>query len=334
MDQVLSQQEIDSLLNALNAGELDPDELAAEEEDTKVRLYDFRRPIKLSKEYTNTLLMVFENFSKVASNFLTTQLRNSVNITVGAIEQVSYDEFIHSIPKFTLLSLFTSENLTGTQMLEINPQFCIQAIELLCGGGNTNYIEKLIKKNKFTDIEIGMLEDIVKNLLKSFEIAWAEIMETKTKLISLETNPQLGQSISPNEPVILASFTVEMFKLKSFINICIPYISFENILEKLSFRNWFDFGKEINQESKEDISNNLMKAPVNLEVVLGSSEITVEDFLALELGDIIQLNVKSEDPLKLFVEDKLHFLVKPGKIEDRLGVKILQFIEEGEYNEQ
>lgn len=332
MSQVLSQQEIDSLLNAITTGEIDADTLKEEDEEAKVRVYDFRRPIKLSKEYTNTLFMIFENFSKFASNFLTTQLRQSVSLVLGAVEQMSYDEFIRSIPKFTLLTLFSAENLSGTQMLEVNPQFSVQAIDLLCGGGKTD-IDKVVKKNKFTDIEIGMLEEVMENLLKAFEFAWSEIIDTKTKILSLETNPQLGQNMSPNEPVILASFTVEIFKQKSFINICIPYISFENILDKLSFRNWFDFEKEINDESRNILSKSLMTAPVDLEVVLGSSNITVSDFLDIELGDIIQLDVKSKDPLKLFIEDKLHFLVKPGKIEEKLGVEILQFIEEGEQNE-
>lgn len=331
MSQVLSQQEIDSLLNAITTGEIDAEDLKEEEEEAKIRVYDFRRPIKLSKEYTNTLFMIFENFSKVASNFLTTQLRQSVEIVLEAVEQMSYDEFIRSIPKFTLLTLFSAENLSGTQMLEVNPQFSVQAIDLLCGGGKTN-IDNIAKRNKFTDIEIGMLEEVMENILKAFEIAWSEIIDTKTKILSLETNPQLGQSMSPNEPVILASFTVEIYKQKSFINICIPYISFENILDKLSFRNWFDFEKEINDESRDILSNSIMSAPLDLEVVLGSSNITVSDFLDIELGDIIQLDVKSKDPLKLFVEDKLHFLVKPGKVKEKLGVEILQFIGEGEQN--
>ena len=327
MDQVLSQKEIDNLLLALNTGELDPETLKGEK--MIVRAYDFRRPIKLSKEYTNTLGMIFENFSKVASNFLTTQLRQSVNVKVGAIEQMGYDEFIRSIPKFTFLTLFSAEGLSGTQMLEINPQFCIQAIELLCGGGVAISMKNWDKKDRFTDIEMGMLEEVSKNFLKAFEVAWSETIDTETKILSLETNPQLGQSMSPNEPVILASFTIEIFQLKSFMNICIPYIAFENILDKLSFRNWFDFEKEVNDRSKEILSDTIKTAQVDLEVVLGRSNLTIEDFLQLELGDIIQLDVKSKDPLKLFIEDKLHFLVKPGIIEEKLGVEILHFIEEG-----
>ena len=199
MSQVLSQQEIDNLLNALDTGEIDADDLKEEEEEVKVRAYDFRRPIKLSKEYTNTLHMIFENFSKVSSNFLTTQLRTNINMTVGAVEQMSYDEFIRSMPKFTLLTLFNADNLSGTQMLEINPHFCIQAIDLLCGGNGAKVNpETLAKKDKFTDIEMGMLEEIIENIMKAFEIAWSEIIETKTKIISLETNPQLGQNMSPN----------------------------------------------------------------------------------------------------------------------------------------
>lgn len=103
MKQVLSQQEIDSSLNALNAGEINPESMIEEEEKNKVRAYDFRRPIKLSKEYINTLYMIFENFAKMSSNIISTQVRTNVNMTLGAVEQISFDEFVHSIPNPTIM---------------------------------------------------------------------------------------------------------------------------------------------------------------------------------------------------------------------------------------
>lgn len=134
MDQVLTQQEIDLLLNAMSSGEIDQEIIEIEDKQAKVKAYDFRRPTKLSKEYVNTLHMIFEDFSKMSSSMLSTQLRTNVSLQLAAIEQVSYDEFIHSIPKFTLLGLFHSQPLSGIQMIEMNPQLCMMLVELLCGG--------------------------------------------------------------------------------------------------------------------------------------------------------------------------------------------------------
>ncbi|MBF7096339.1 flagellar motor switch protein FliM [Alkalibacter mobilis] len=328
MKQVLSQQEIDSLLNALNTGEINPEEIKEEEEKNKVRAYDFRRPIKLSKEYINTLYMIFENFAKISSNVLSNQVRTNINLTLGAVEQISFDEFVHSIPNPTIMGIFHSAPLSGNQILEINPQFAIQVIELLCGGAESKE-KKGFKKDKFTDIELGIIEDIVVNILKGFKSAWNEILELDPVLDSLDTNPQLVQTMSPNEPVVLISFGVEIFGQKSFINICIPYVSFENITDKLSIRSWFDMGKTYDDSKyKEQISERLVSTEVNLTVEMGKTILTVDDFLHLEPGDIVQLDMRTDKPMKMYVEDKVHYLVQPGLHKDKLAVQVLQYVEE------
>lgn len=332
MKQVLSQQEIDSLLNAIDTGEIISEDLEEEKED-KIRSYDFRRPIKLSKEYINTLYMIFENFSKITSNLLSGQINSDVDIDIGAVEQISYDEFIRSIPRSTLIGLFRSKPLNGIQILEINPQMCYQYIELMCGGDLGQIDLDMISKKEFTDIELGILEDLVENILKSFEGAWGEIIDLKTEVDSLETNPQLIPNMSPNEPIILISFSVDINKHKSFMNICIPFISFENIMDKLSFRNWFDFEKDGSEKHEDVLAEKIISSTVNLEVVLGETQITVNDFLHLETGDILELGLKTTDPLKMYVEDKLHYLVKPGQYKGKLAVEVLQYIEGDVLNE-
>lgn len=328
MKQVLSQQEIDSLLNALNTGEINPEEIKEEEEKNKVRAYDFRRPIKLSKEYINTLYMIFESFAKTSSNVLSTMVRTNINMTLGAVEQISFDEFVHSIPNPTIMGVFHCLPLSGNQIMEINPQFGTQIIELLCGGTKAKE-KKGPKKEKFTDIELAIVEDMLVNLLKGFKSAWSEIMELEPVLDNLETNPQLVQSMSPNEPVVLISFVVEIFDVKSFINICIPYVSFENITDKLSIRSWFDMGKSYDDNKyKDQIAERLVTTDVSLTVEMGKTIITVDDFLYLEDGDIVQLDMKTDQPMKLYVEDKVHYLVQPGLYKDKMAVQVLQYVEE------
>jgi len=328
LKQVLSQQEIDSLLNALNTGEINPEEMKQEEEKNKVRAYDFRRPIKLSKEYVNTLYMIFETFAKSASNVLSTMVRTNINMTLGAVEQVSFDEFVHSIPNPTIMGVFHTLPLNGNQIMEINPQFGIQIIELLCGGAKTKE-KKGQKKEKFTDIELGIVEDMIQNLLKVFKSSWAEILDLEPELDNLETNAQLIQTMSPNEPVVLISFVVEIFDTKSFINICIPYVSFENITDKLSIRSWFDMGKTYDDHRfRDQIAERLVQTDVNITVEMGRTVLTVDDFLHLEAGDIVQLDMKTNQPMKLYVEDKVHYLVQPGLYKEKMAVQVLQYVEE------
>ncbi len=327
MKQVLSQQEIDSLLNALTTGEIDP--VAIEEETNKVRNYDFRRPIKLSKEYINTLYLILENFTKIADNILSTQIRANVSINLASLEQISYDEFIRSIPRFTLAAIFHSENLGGSQIMEINPQLCLQVVEIMCGGAEVTGEDMSSDKDGFTDIELSILQELVENLLRAFESAWSEIIPIKTVIDSIDTNPQLTQTMSPNEPVVLSTYTVELYGSKSFMNICIPYKSFEHILDKLSFKSWFDFDKETESDNRNVLGEKIKALDVNLEVLMGKAELTVSDFLDLEKGDVFKLDLKTTDPLELYIEDKPYFWVKPGHIKDKFGVEILQYIEEG-----
>lgn len=328
MKEILSQEEIDALLDALKTGELDAGSGIEDEERNKVKAYDFRRPIKLSKEYINTLYMVFENFTKLASSQLSSLVNTSVLMTVEMIEQISYEEFMNSIPNPTLLGVYRSRPLNGTQIMEINPLFATQVLERVCGGPASG-VKHLAKKEKFTDIELGILEDLVLNLLRPFQTAWSDIVAIETELEMLETNPQMVQSITPNEPVVLISFTVEMFSVKSLINLCIPYTSFEQITDKLSIRSWFEVDKASDSaQFKAQITERLMTAGVTLTVELGSTQITVDDFIHLETGDVILLSAKTSAPLKMYVEDRLHYEVLPGDLEGRLGVQILNYLEE------
>lgn len=328
MKQVLSQQEIDTLLSAMSNGDIDEELLIEEKKVPQAKSYDFRRPTKLSKEYINTLFMIFEDFSKFAGNHLSTQIRTNVNLKLASIEQISYDEFIHSIPKFTLLGLFHSNPLNGSQMIEINPQLCMLIVELLCGASEAQITkgEELSKKS-FTDIEMAILEEVFKTFVTAFENAWQDITTIESQLDSLDTNPQLLQNMSPNEPVVLITFTVTIFKQNMFINLCVPYVFFEGIVDKLSFRNWFDADKGFNEADNDQLKKNIETVTLKMETVLGETTMTLADFAQLEVGDTISLNQKIAEPLKMYIENQLFSKVKPGQKDGHLAAEILELME-------
>lgn len=327
MKQVLSQAEIDSLLQAIDNGEVQADEASDRDEKNKVKPYDFRRPFKLSREYIDTLYMIFENFAKLSGISISNQILNNVEMKIVAIEQISFDEFLRSVPNSTVVGVFKSNPLQSNQLLAMSPSLCVQVIERMCGGVNTSVFDEA-EKEDFTDIEISIIEEVILGILRSFRMAWNEIIEIETELETVEANPQMVQAISPNEPVVLITLSVEIDEQKSFINICIPYLSFDNIMDKLSLRNRFKYTQVGMDENKALIEKHMMNVPLNLEVSLGKSSITVEDILQLEAGDIIQLDMNINEPLGMYVENIKYYHVKPGLVEDNLAVEVVEYLEE------
>lgn len=324
MAEVLSQSEIDALLSALSSGELKPDELPKEEEKQKVKPYDFKSPQKFSKEHIRTLELIHDNYSRIISNYLTAQVRSNVKVKIESVEQITYDEFIHSVPNPTILTVFKMPPLSGSILFETNPQFVFQIIDVLLGGtGNGKY-----KMREFTDIDKNIIRHVNKGLIGNMKLAWEDVLQVEPEIEGLETNPALNQTMAPTEPVALITFSVEMNKSNTFLNICIPYLSIEKVLDRLVVQYWFqDNDEELLKESREKLKNRLNVVKVSLTGVLGSTDITVDDFLKLSTGDVITLDNKSSSPVKLQVEDKVYYYGKPGIVGKNLGIQILDIID-------
>ncbi|WP_373705915.1 flagellar motor switch protein FliM [Jeotgalibaca porci] len=148
MNPVLSQEEIDALMAGMQSGEIDVAVLE-EKEQVKIKQYDFRRPVRLSKEYISTLTMVFEEYAKISENLLTTQLQSSVSMDLKSIEQVSFDEFLHSVPYFTMMGVFHANPQPGIQIVELNPQICFQLVEIMWGSADEASFTKEVTKTYF-----------------------------------------------------------------------------------------------------------------------------------------------------------------------------------------
>src|SRR6056297_1270507 len=186
MAEVLNQNEIDSLLSALSSGNLDVEEVKEQSEEKEIKSYDFRRPNKLSKEQMRTLQMIHENMSRNFTTTLSTKLRSMVNFEVASIEQLSYSEFIHSLPEPTIIGICGMEPLKGQFIFEINPEIGFAVIDRLFGGFG-NPIDDI---RSFTDIEQVVIKRVMNWLLDGFSEAWENIAELKPELLELESNPQ------------------------------------------------------------------------------------------------------------------------------------------------
>lgn len=324
MADVLSQSEIDALLSALSTGSLEPDELQKEEEKHKVKVYDFRSPQKFSKDHIRTLELIHDNYARIISNFLTAQLRKNVKVKIETVEQITYEEFIHSIPNPTIMTMFRMPPLTGTILFETNPQFSFQIIDVLLGGtGERNTVSK-----EFSDIDKNIMMQITSGMISNLKLAWEDILSVEPEVESLETNPAINQTLAPNEPVALVTFSVEMGKSNTFINICIPYLSIEKVLDKLVVQYWFQNEKDASgDEVREKIKEGLNPVEIEMSAELGCTHLTIDDFLNLSRGDIIRLDNKCTSPIKIYVEDQECYYAKPGITGKNLGGAVLDIID-------
>ncbi|HHY81573.1 MAG TPA: flagellar motor switch protein FliM [Clostridiales bacterium] len=324
MSKVLSQQEIDALLSALSSGEIVAEDMKVVEEEPKVKPYDFRRPNKFSKEQLSSLEIIYENYSRIVSNYLSYQVRSNIKMKEVSIEQVTYEEFTKSIPNPTLLLNFKMPPLGGVLLLEINPQFAFQIIELLCGGK----VRKQVPVRELTDIEKSIIKEMLNNFIMSMKEAWQDVIEVHPVLESLETNPQLNQTMAPTEPVALITFVIEVAEVQSFVNLCIPYLSIEKIVDKLEVEYWFqNDSSDENSEYTSIIEEKIMSTKVDVSVILGNTHITVEDFMSLSVGDVLMLDKLTNDALDMYVEDQMYFMVQPGIYKGKLAVQVVDFVE-------
>ncbi|MBC2582572.1 flagellar motor switch protein FliM [Clostridium sp. DJ247] len=324
MADVLSQSEIDALLAALSTGELTPDEVPKDEEKQKIKPYNFRSPQKFSKDHIRTLELIHDNYARIISNYLTAQVRNNVKVKIESVQQITYEEFIHSVPNPTILTIFKMPPLNGSILFETNPAFVFEIIDVLLGGKGSGKF----KMREFTDIDKNITKVVNAGLISNLKLAWEDVLEVYPEIEGLETNPALNQTLAPNEPVALITLSVEMGKSNSFINICIPYLSIEKVLDKLVVQYWFqENDEETLQESREKLRERLNIVNMKLSAVLGSTTITVDDFLKLNTGDVITLTEKITSPVKLMVEDKPYYYGKPGVLGKYMGVQILDIID-------
>jgi flagellar motor switch protein FliM len=325
MGEVLSQAEIDALLNALSDGSVD-EEAIKMSSPHKIKVYDFKRPNKFSKGQLNSLLNIHENFCRSLATFLAGNMHTAVDAKVLSTEQVTYDEFIRSLPYPTILGIFCMPPLEGNGLLELSPSLAFILVDRLLGGHGM----EPAKNRDLTEIERKIIISRLSKIVQLMGEAWAEIFEGNPQLVNVETNSQFTQIVAPNEMVVVVTMEVKIEEQSGMINVCLPYIVMKPILEKLNNLLLFSSGgKVISPEERELIRQKIEWARVPMKAVIGKAQITVQDLINLERGDVIPLNQGIKDPLAVYVGEYIKFRGMPGLFGNRMAVQITDVIKKG-----
>jgi len=328
---VLSQNEIDALLSALSSGEMDAEELKKEQLEKRVKVYDFKRALRFSKDQIRSLTRIHENFARLLTTFFSAQLRTYVQFNVASADQIPYEEFIRSIPKMTILNVFEVSPLNGRILMEVNPNIAYAMMDRMMGGrgASINKVENL------TEIETKIMSNTFENAFDYFREAMEELVDIEPSLEEFEVNPQFLQMVSPNETVVVISLNTTIGDTSGMINICIPHVVLEPIIQKLSGHYWMQTEKKAPEpEVTQQLEKSVKKSIIPLVAQLGTSEISIQDFLMLDIGDVIEMNQTIEEPLLIKVGDIPKFYGQPGKVNKKIAVQILGALERGKEDDE
>jgi flagellar motor switch protein FliM len=327
LSEVLSQSEIDALLKALDSGEVDAKEIKEESKEKKVRKYDFRNPQKIAKDQLRTLEIIHENFGRLLQTFLSGYLRAPTKVSILTVDQYAYSEFSNSIPNPAFLSIVKFQPLNGDIIIDVTNKVAFAVIDRLLGG----YGEKVEEERNFTEIELTLLKRIINRILGLLRQAWENVIELDPVLEKIETNPQFAQIISPTETVALITMNITVGSTEGMMNICIPHLAIEPILNKLSTKFWFsNNSKGISENDIKLVEKRLKNSPIILKAQLGTARLTVRELLDLQIGDVIKLNKKEGDEIKVLINSNTKFNGIPGTKNNRMSVKITRVVKDGE----
>jgi flagellar motor switch protein FliM len=327
MTEILSQDEIDALLTAISTGEVDTTDYTATKEQRKVKIYDFRRPDKFSKDQIRTLQMMHETFARLTTTALSAQLRALVSVHVASVDQLTYEEFIRSIPNPTTLAVINMDPLKGSAVLEIDPSITFTIIDKLFGGMGESSAKI---SRELTDIELSVMEGIIVRILGNLREAWSNVIDLRPRLGNIETNPQFAQIVPPNDMVVLITLETKVGEVEGMTNLCIPYITIEPVISKLSAQYWYSsIRKGATDENMSIIQNRLETVELPVVAEIGEVNITVQEVLNLQIGDVIKLpDTKINSDMTLRIGGRKKYKCRPGLIGNRIAIQVGEDIEE------
>ena len=324
MGDVLSKSEIDNLLSALSSGELDVEEIK-DNNEKQVKDYDFARPSKFSKEHLRTLEIIFEHYGRLLTTNLPVYLRKSVQVEVMNSEAVTYSEFSNALSNPVLLGIVNFAPLHGNIIIEMASNLGYAIVDRMLGGRG----DALEKTRDFSEIELLIIERILVICVNLLVEPWENVVEIHPHLERIETNSQYAQIISPSEMIAIITMNIKLGGVEGLMNICLPYITVEDVIDKLNTRYWYANIQSHDETDYADaIESIINKAQVPIKAVLGKSSISVMDFATLQPGDIIKLDREVEDELDVYVGDIRKFTALPGSTGDKYAVRVTSVLRE------
>jgi flagellar motor switch protein FliM len=324
MAEVLSQQEIDQLLNKVKSGKESEEEVVVKSSENEVIPFDFRLPNRISKNQLRTIRNINENFAESFSSFLVSKLQSMVAVKVTTVDQIYYSEYILSVPNPACLFTFEIKNTDIKGILEINADLALTIVDRLLGGnGNGTKQSKMI-----TPIEQKVISSVVEKIMLDLKKAWQVVGNFEFGIERFEPDIDFAQITTQSESVLLISFEVIIGEQPYMMNICFATYAFDLILNKLSSQKLSSIRpmKYEGTTSEEIITNHLYQTLIPVTVEFGKGKISRKELMELQKGDIIELETKVNDEHIVKIGNKILFMGRAGNLNKHKAIKVTRKI--------
>ena len=317
-DQILSQEEIDALLSAMDRGEVKSEQI--KDPELVVEPYSLTSQNLMLRNQFHALEEVYDKFATSLRTYLSSSLHLPLEVEFVSTEMINYGEFISAFSNPTSLHIFNMEPLMGSALMAFDAQLVFALIDCMLGGSG----KPLTQVRDFTLIEQRMIKKFAIHALERFAQAWASVHTVKAFLRRTETNPGFVHLVNPNELMLIIVFSINGNEFSGNVHIGIPYIMLEPIKDKLSAT--YRKEEEIEHAWSTQLQGLLMDTQINLIAELGKTKYTVRDLLKLKLDDVLQLASGPQDPIMLNAGGIPKYLGFPGIINGNRAVEITKLI--------
>lgn len=326
MAEVLSQSQIDALLNAARSGEM---KLGQEEQsaEKKYRKYDFYSPRKFTKDRLKMICGVFENYTRIINSRINGLLHTTCEIAVESVEEQRYYEFSNALSDGDVLTLADVEidgqtqNEEAPMLLHFSTALMLNMMDRLMGGEGDES-ETVPSGYTFTTVELRLYEHIVKDFISVMGSSWENYIDLDFGFRRVESNPTLVQLIGLDETVVIIGISLRFPNASGRINICLPGTMLTNIFTKIAAMN--QVGRGSGENNSEEILGILRDSDLEVTAELGRTNVTLRDVYSLNVGDVIDLGHSTQEPIYLYIGGRPWFSGKLGTQGGNMAVKIAE----------
>ena len=323
MGNILSQDEVDSLLDGITEGKVET-ETANSEESQSLEVYDFSKPAGPVHLRLPALGIINERLSGLLRTDLQSASRSVIDVNISSTETVKFSDFCLSLPMPSSLNIFGIKPLRGYSLIVLEGSLVFSFVDSLFGGKGISHVK--LEGRRFTTIETRIVEKIVNIILGDFQKAWSDVYEVETVFVRSEMDPQFVGIGAPDDEVIVNKYEVQLENGNGVITICIPYSSIKPIAEKL--KNKFRREKmEVDSTWKKYLEEKVLETTVEVSCTMGKATINGGELLNLKINDVILLDPKTGNTVTVNVEHLPKFRGFPGACNKKKAVKIIERIE-------
>jgi len=319
MADILSQNEIDALLD--HGADEEIDDKGVEDSD-KIMLYDFKRPNRVSKEQLRAIKGIHDKMARNLASHISTVMRSIIEIQLQSVDQMTYGEFLMSLPSPTSFNIFSIKPLDGSAILELNPSIAFPMLDRLLGGRGESYEGE----RELTDIELNLIETILRLIMSKLKDAWSSVTDIFPIVESKESSPNVVQIVAQNEIVIMIVLEITIGETSGMINLAYPVIYLEPILSKLASKDIMLGETSAKKSRNVELRELLKRADIVNEGILGEASLNIKDLLTLEKGSIIRLDRPASDTAIITIDKKEVFEAQMGIHRHHKTLKITKLI--------